>query len=505
MTTDASQGRQSRWWILVAAIAATVPLLAPAIPPLTDAPGHIGRYFLMLHGHEHPTLAAGYDFEWRLIGNLGVDLIVWVLGQAMPVETAARIATTAIPAVTVAGMLACARVVHGRIPPTAWFALPLAYAFPLQFGFLNYALAVGLAFHALALWLVLAERPGLRAALFVPIAVALYIAHLSGWAAFGLMAAGAEFARLHGRGWRRAAVGTVAACVPLSLPVAIALAGARDPHALTYDWFLWPAKLQWLVSILREGHERYDVLSVLLLFAVVALGARRLGMRGELALPALLCAAAFVILPRVLMNGTYADMRLAPVALALALLAIRPPASRAAARALAAAGIAFALMRLVVTTATYAGIARDQQRELAALDAIPDGASILALVARPCEAWATRRMDHIPSLAIPRRHAFVNSQWAIRGQQLVAIRRRDAAPYDHDPTQIVVPPKCQDAVVTEFGSAITEFNRAAFTHVWTIGIAPRRLTPDLRPVWSNGRSAVYAVARPQGATYSARP
>lgn len=483
--------------IVAAALLATVPLLIPAVPPLTDAPGHIGRYYLMLHGAEHPTLATSYAFEWRLIGNLGVDLLVWLFGQVMPVEPAAKLVIILIPAVTVAGMLALARETHGRLPPTAWFALPLAYAFPLQFGFLNYALSAGLAFGALALWLRLAERPWWRAGTFAPIALVLFVAHLSGWAAFGLMAAGAEFARLlkAGRSLRSAATGTVFACAALLPPVLIPLLGARDPGALTYDWFLWVAKAQWLLSILRERHEAWDLLSLLLLAAVAYLGARRFGMRWELALPALLLAVAFVLLPRVLMNGTYADMRLAPVALALALLAVRPPEDGRWRRVMALAGVAFALARLTVTTATFLGIDRDQRRELAALSAIPEGASILALVARPCGTWATRRMDHLPSLAIPRRHAFVNGQWAIPGQQPVAIRRRDAAPYDHDPSQIVVPSACQDAVVTRFPDAIRGFNRAAFTHVWTLGIGPRPLLPDLRLVWSNGGSAVYAVDR----------
>ncbi|MFO3796683.1 MAG: S1C family serine protease, partial [Anaerolineales bacterium] len=40
-------------------------------------------------------------------------------------------------------LLWIAREVHGRIPPTALFALPLAYSYPFQFGFVNFALSIG--------------------------------------------------------------------------------------------------------------------------------------------------------------------------------------------------------------------------------------------------------------------------------------------------------------------------------------------------------------------------
>lgn len=499
----------SRYVVLIGILACAIPLIGPAIPPLTDVPGHIGRYFIMLHGDTSLMLATSYRFDWQLIGNLGADLVVWMLGHVLPVEVATKLTVLGIMLLNAGGMLALAREVHGRVPPTAWLALPLAYAFPFQFGFLNYVLAIALSFWALVLWLRLGRlgRLKLRAIVFVPIAFALFVAHVSGWGVFGLMAFAAEFARLRGEGqsWHVAGRRAILACLPLIPPVAIALVGPGDPHAQTYDWFNWGAKLQWLVSILRERHETYDLLSALFLFAALFLGARRLGMRAVLALPAIACLVAFVLLPRVLMNGTSADMRLAPVALALALLAIRPPAHRRTAQAIAIVAIGFLALRLAVTTMVFGEIAERQQHELAALAAIPDGASVLALVDRPCDQWATPRTEHLPSLLIPRRHAFVNSQWAIYGQQLLSVRRADVGPFAEDPSQIVGPPQCDYVTTTRLPDAVARFNRSAFTHVWTIGIPARALSRDLRPIWSDGRSAVYAVAQPKPVSYRPRP
>lgn len=495
--------------LLLGVLACAAPLIGPAIPPLTDVPGHIGRYYVMLHGDASPTLAASFRFEWRLIGNLGVDLIVWLLGHVMPVELATKLTVVGIVLASAGGMLALAREVHGRVPPTAWLAVPLTYAFPFQFGFLNYVLAVALCFWSLALWLRLGrlERLRLRALLFVPIGVVLFVTHLSGWGVFGLMAFAAELARLRGRGqgWIEAARRGVLACLPLVPPLVIALTGSRDPQAQTYDWFFWSAKLQWLLSVLRERFQTYDLLSALFLAGALIVGGRRLGVRALLAGPALAVLAAFILLPRVLMNGTNADMRVVPVALALALLAIRPPADPRTARWIATLAVGFAALRLTITTIVFGDIAAGQQRELAALAAIPRGASVLSLVQRPCDSWGTPRTEHLPSLLISRRQAFTNSQWAIHGQQLLSVRRTDVGLFAADPSQIVSSPRCAGVVTTRFDQAIASFNRDAFTHVWMIGIAPRPLARDLRLVWSDGRSAVYAVARPKPASYTPRP
>ena len=46
---------QSRRCVATAALFASLPLLWPAVPPLVDLPGHIGRYHVML-GQDHALL-----------------------------------------------------------------------------------------------------------------------------------------------------------------------------------------------------------------------------------------------------------------------------------------------------------------------------------------------------------------------------------------------------------------------------------------------------------------
>ncbi|RZM35880.1 MAG: hypothetical protein EOP67_09435, partial [Sphingomonas sp.] len=117
---------------MAVALASIIPLLWPQIPPLVDLPGHMGRYRVQLAIGDNPWLAQWYDFRWSLIGNLGVDLLIEPLAPIFGLELAVKLIVMAIPALTVSGLLWMAREVHGRIPATALFALPLAYSYPFQ-------------------------------------------------------------------------------------------------------------------------------------------------------------------------------------------------------------------------------------------------------------------------------------------------------------------------------------------------------------------------------------
>src|SRR4051794_26939125 len=144
---------ESRLLLLALIAASAIPLLYPPVPPLVDLLGHMGRYRVELDLGQSPWLPHYYGYRWAAIGNLGVDILVKLLGPLVGLEPAVKLIMLAIPPLTVAGMLWVAHEVHGRIPPTAFFALPFAFGQPFLFGFANYTLAMALALLAFALWL----------------------------------------------------------------------------------------------------------------------------------------------------------------------------------------------------------------------------------------------------------------------------------------------------------------------------------------------------------------
>ncbi len=483
------------------------PLWAPDVPPLTDLPGHMGRYAVQLNAGPSSLLAAYYAFDWHWIGNLGVDVLVQLLGPLLGVEASTKAIVIAIPMLMTAGFLAVAREVHGRVPPTAMFALPLAYHYAFNWGFVNFALSMALAFLAFALWLRMVRRGALRlrASVFAALALMLWTAHIFGWALLCVLAFSAELVRQWDAGRRWAAVPLRAGinCLPLALPLLpMALTfgeGGAGGQPFGHTWFNWPLKARWVMSILRDRWEVLDIASMALLALVVVCGLVAWGVRRRrpdglvLILAAMILSLLFVLMPFALLGSAYADMRLAPFVLATALLAMGTPQIGAGGIALAA--LLFFAVRTVATFWSFVSYDQSYRRELGALNHIPKGARVLALVGKPCGLpWAVHRLDHLPSMAILRRQAFTNDQWQAAGAQLLTVTYTAAAPFLADPSQFVTVSACARRERTAYPLAISTFPRAAFDYVWVIQ-QPDEAADDrhLTPVWRAGRSVLYRV------------
>lgn len=508
---------QSWWerpWVVAAVVLAmAVPLLWPQVPPLTDLPGHIGRYRVQLDGGRTPALAEAFSFRWALIGNLGVDLLVQALAPLVGLERAVKLVVLAIPPLTAAGMLWVAREVHGRVPPTAFFALPFAYGFPFQFGFVNFALSMALALLALGLWLRLGQlgRTRLRAAFFVPLSALVWLCHAFGWGVLGALAFSAEVVRAHDRGARPLAAlwrGGLAV-LPLTPPFLLMLfwrsAGAGD----TGDWFNMAAKAQWLAMALRDRWQAWDIFSLALLAGLLwfAIRDRRLALSRNLAASALFLFLLFLALPRILFGSAYADMRLAPFALAVAILAIRrsEATGERLASGLAVAGLLFLGARLAGHTVSYATLDRVWAREAGAIARLPRGARVAAFVGMPCRpTWASNRLEHLPSLSIVRRDAFTNDQWSLAGAQLLSTRLPGVDGFGNDPSQLVVPSICRHPAWRTLDASLAQLPRGVYSHVWLIDppAHDRRNLAGLQPVWRSGTSLLYADRRPPAAFWS---
>jgi hypothetical protein len=489
---------ERRWFALAAVLLSAVPLLWPAVPPLVDMPGHLGRYHVAAHLADSPALQQHWAYHWRLIGNLGVDLAVMPLVPLFGVTLAAKLVVLAIPPLTVAGLILVSRAGGGRLAPAAPFAFPLAYGFPFQFGFVNFALSAALALLALALWMRLARARRARALLFVPIALLLWVAHCFGWAMFCLFAFGTDLAalRAEGRSLPAALAAAALRCVPLAGPLVPMLAGgASGDGSLGASWE-WLGKLYWIASLLREQGSAYDLLGAILLVALVWLGLRSPALQVDrpLAWAAAMGALAWLLLPYRLLGGAYVDMRMTPYVVALLIVAIRPRSKRLAGP-LAIAATGFFLLRIATTSWVFLGAAAAQERAAAVADRLPRGAAVLVAVREPCRGWSNSRLAHVPGLAVARRDIFENGEWTLAGQQLLRDRHPRAGTYRADPSQMVYDPGCEGAE-HDLPSTLRGFDRGTFDHVWTIDLPPANLPPDLVEVARSGPSILYRVVRP---------
>lgn len=495
---------ERRDFVIALILLSALPLLWPDVPPLLDLPGHMGRYRAQLDLPGAPDLQQYYGFQWAVIGNLGVDVLVQLLSPLLGLETAVKLIVMTIPPLTVGGLLWVAYEVHGRVPPSALFAVPFAFNFPFLFGFVNFALAMALALNAFALWLRLGrlDHVRLRALLFVPISMLLWIVHAFGWGTLGVLAFSAELVRQHDRGRNFLIAGCRAAfhCLALMPPIALMLLWRSEAAGFTGGWFRWHQKLDWLTMVLRDRWHWFDVGALALCGALLlwSLVDKRLTWSRNLVASVLFLTLVFVLLPRMVFGSAFADMRLAPYLFAIALVAIRfkERAGLGFQRGVAIAGLAFLIIRTGGTGASMFLYGRAFDAELAALDFVPHGARLVSFVGRPCdEPWGMSRLLHLPGLAIVRRHAFSNDQFTMAGAQLLHVRYRPGWPFVHDPSEVVTPVPCRGENLRSLDQALAILPRDAFDYVWLIGPPPfdPALAEGLRPIWRQGTSVLYRV------------
>lgn len=514
MGAEAAQTQKAEakrpWWeappvLAIVVLLTMLPLVYPPIPPLVDLFGHMGRYRVELDLAHSPWLQQYYTYHWAAIGNLGVDLLIIPLGKLLGLELAVKLIVIVIPPLTAIGFLWVAREVHGRIPPTVYFALPFIVGFPFMFGFVNYALSVALAFLAFGLWLRLGrlEKTALRGALFVPISLVVFFCHTYGWGLLGLLCFSADAVRLHDRGrswWRAGLEGALHASV-MALPILIMLVWRSETHGgQTYGWFEWKLKWTWIQSALRDRWINFDrgSLIVAALVFVYALISRKLTLSRNLAFSAIVLAVSFAILPRIIFGSAYADMRLVPYAMAVGLIAIRfrGAPDRRTAQVLAVLGLMFFATRTAANTVSLAIAGNDQEGKLHAIDHMPVGARVITLTGMPCRSyWPLLRNSHLGAMVIVRRDGFSNDQWLLEGVNLLDLKYRAAGYFAADPSQLVRPSGCHERLHRTIDESLRALPRNDFDFLWLVDVPPYNPADvaGLQAVWRGPGSILYRL------------
>lgn len=483
------------WLWLVLALASTLPFVVAPLPMLPDYFSHIGRYHVMNHGAESAYLRQYYEFRWALIGNLGVDLLMVPLGRVLPTETAATICAAGIPPLTLAGIFAVARTVWGRVQAPALLALPFVYSFTFLFGFVNYHLALALALLAFALWVRAARwPPALRTALFLAIGAALWVAHIAGWAVLLLLISCWEFvtARRMGSKFLPSVVTAARRTLPVALPLAALVIWRSGNGGTSFDVRDLRSKLDWLTILLRSEHIWTDIATVLLLGVAGWWLYRKSGAArdGRLLFAALMLALCFLVLPKVVFGSFYADGRLLPVFAIVLFVGLGTPAGRVG-TIVALLGVGIFAARLAMTTVGWQQRGSAAVADLEALDSVPRGSRI-AVMSSPtaCEDWHLKGFDHLASLAIVRREAFVNTQWDIAGSQLLRpLYNRGRGFNDAISTRMAGKRSACDG--TPLPQMLAGLPRDRFDYVWVFDDAAD--APWLRPVFAGPHGRLYRI------------
>ena len=490
---------KGRWrsWPLAALFA--LPFLFVSIPPLTDVPGHIGRFAVQTAPAGDP-LFRYFGFHWTLTLNLASDGVVHLL-HPLGLIPVVWVLCAATPVLTALGIVAVARVLNPRGSHALPWALLFVYNFPFFWGFLNWSLTTAGALLAFASWVAMATRPRWRAGLFLPVTPLLLIGHgVAGLVAVALIvghAAGDAKQGLHPRLVRAWPV-LLAAALTILVWKLIGASGGGLTVWLPYR------KAEAVVMMLRDRNAILDIGSVAASAAVWWSG-RRWGARTAPAAvgPLVVVVALFLLTPSLIGGSDRIDTRLAPLIPMLAFAAQDWSAvPRRRRRAVVALGWALLAVRLTVTTISFDGYAKRYARELAALDRVPQGARLLTLTQVDC-GWRWHRLEHLANLATLYRGAWVNSHWAIGGVQLLEVRLRPSPGFTADPSQLVWPEHCIDrrlpAAVQDrhtVAEVLPALPLARVDYLWLVDakLPVGHVEPRLRPVWHDDISALYATA-----------
>jgi hypothetical protein len=488
-----------RFGVVLAAMAllACVPFVVATIPSMTDLPGHIGRYAVMLEGGRSADLASYYAFTWKLVGNLGVDLTVGALGW-LGAERAAWLVAAAIAPLTILGMAAVGHALHGRIQPATVAAACFALANPLMFGFVNYSLSFALALLTFAAWIRLREAPAWwTVPLLALAALFTWIAHAMGWGVLVLLAGGFELERLWRRRSAQALTDALLRGVALLPPLVLTLAWQSGDHGALMAWgdSLVTRKLMNWVVMLR-GEAKWIDLATPVLIALACLAAwRRQLIDWRIGTGAVLIALACLAMPTTMFGSWGADERIAPAAVIAALLSLRWRGSRRGAIALAGLASMLFGVRTVMIARDWHRLDAAYVSHLAALQLVPAGAHIHAVVLqdRCHSAWQATAYNHLPSLAIGRRHALVNSQWLLPGAALLTVRAPGDAALMHDPSQMVDGFDCNGPLAQPLSAKLAQIRGGGWQYLWVLGTRGHDPWPGAAPVYADGNSALYRL------------
>lgn len=473
---------QSRLYLSALLIVSLSPYAFLSFPPLTDLPGHLARFAIAADGGANTTFARYFDHHWRPVGNMGVDVLVAVLEPLFGVKLATKLVVLSIPPVFIAGMWYLSHTVSGSVPPTMALVAVLPFSNPYVFGFVNFMLGLALLPFILAVWISLGRtrRSTMRAAIMLVAATMLYLTHAFAWGLLGLAAFGAELhiRTCRGEGWRPALPASIVAMWPLCLPVAhLAYLAAQSDGAgaIANGWFGWQWKLLQIVHLFRDHDPTLDLVplaSMLLVAAVTVWPKSPLWtQRGPLLVAGLVLLVAFVLIPRMLFNSAYADIRVLPAMAALLLLAVRP-SSREAGWVVAILATAVLLLR-VGTIAWSGRLAATQIEERLAVTAkVESGSRVLILQSKPRSSnrWSLHRGSMIGGLLIADRGVFANSLWSLGETGLLEHRADAPDGFDTDPSHLVRLDDSGPPRYRTYEEALADFPRDEFDYLWLIDV-----------------------------------
>ena len=409
-----------------------LPFFFIQIPPLQDYPNHLARIHVLMQIHASPAFEEYYKVQWAPLPNLAMDLIVPFLALFAPLETAGRWFCVAVLLSTPPAVTALSFALHKKLSLWPLFSMLFVYNSVFTLGLLNYLLGLNLALAATALWILLRQKPaGRTAPVFALVSIVIYFVHLSALGVYALLLFGYELSayletRREGAAFNRAAwaVGVSQFLLPAAMFVAFSPTFRLNlgSSGVFVPW----SKIQGVYGVLNSGHPGLDLLSFvivgILLLAGAVLGKLTLYKRAAAAFWALMIC--FAAAPEVLFGSGFASYRL-PIAIVFFLVAAADwrPMPKAVSGLLLITAVALLVVRVSVIARDWRAFGHDHRQLMEVFESVPEKSRILPYVVNEGspEFVSKPPLQHLATLAVIQRSAFVPTLFADPGKQPVGI------------------------------------------------------------------------------------
>lgn len=435
--------RPGQIWLraaLALAVVLTLPLLVVDVPPVLDYPNHLARIFVLAHPND-PVLSQIYQPHWRIVPNLGIDVLGTGLLKLTDVHTGGRILLGLSLLAPVIGVTLYHRAVFGGASLWPLASGLVAGSAVFLLGFMNFLLALGLAFAGAAGWIALRRRVALCWAAIVGagIAAVTFFCHIFGIALLALLIASEETARLYrlrraGQPIARDAARIATALVVVFIPVLLLYVASplSDTPALPGQWRGWD-KLLAVMSPFMTTNFDITMLMSLGFVSFLLLTWRSMAVAPAFPLSMFTLAILFFVAPATIKGGTFVDVR---IVLMMVLITFAGLSPRLPGRAAGLAILFFAALIMVRTgylAWSWSGHRADLAEVRMAIANVAPGTKVMVArghrgidteVVVPSRALpAVYRLDgHLGALLTIERKAFWPLMFADPAQQPIMVR-----------------------------------------------------------------------------------
>lgn len=404
-----------------------LPVITTHYAPLVDYPSHLARAYILSQYSHTPIFQHNYVEVREVIPNLAIDLIVPALLHVVGIVAASRIFLFLMIVVFALGVRMLDAAIHGHPTRAAILCMFLIYNSMLLYGFVNYLFGVGMFCITLAVWLRWRDRLHAGLLLLIGILVfCVYVAHLMACAFLALAMFVDGVVRPSTRHWRTLLLGGA-----LFIPELILYGIYYHPAAAGVSWGTVRQKVIAGLPLILSYNYRFDMLflACLIVLSVYSLRFLRVApnSKGAFATGCVFCLL-YLASPHYWLGGSPVGARfILPTAILIVLSLTMEASSRTK-------NIIFSLCLLVfgirITTIwkTWHFLDRRIEAQVQLFSLLPDGASLYPAVL-PAESGnsmskANRAFIHVAELATIVRHAFVPTQLAIPGQEVLLFRQR---------------------------------------------------------------------------------